>query len=126
MPSSIKQQEKVGLGIAQAGMRPCILWGSDQRDPHPKATPASPRGGPSDAPYLGAEAGGIEDGDLVGAAGPEGLIQRQEGSHGAGAHGQAGGLFRQLPQPPCSEETGMRGGLSNKEKNHLLMELKPP
>lgn len=51
-------------------------------------------------PYLSAEAGGVEDGDLVGTAGPDGLIQRQEGSHGASAHGQAGGTPSQVPQPP--------------------------
>lgn len=69
--------------------------------------------GPGDAPYLGAEAGGIEDGDLVGAAGPEGLIQRQEGSHGASTHGQAGGLLCRVPQPPleqrCRDEVGGGG-----------------
>lgn len=55
---------------------------------------------PSDAAYLGMEAGGIKDSDLVGTAGPEGLIQCQEGSHGAGTHSQAGGLLCWVPQPP--------------------------
>lgn len=57
-------------------------------------------------PYLGTEAGGIEDSDLIGTAGPEGLIQRQQSSHGAGTHSQAGGLLCRVPQPPWSRDEG--------------------
>lgn len=99
-PKAMKSSKKKGLfwGIAQAGMQLCILWGSNWRDPpqsHPHMDAA--RGGSGDAPYLCVEAGGIEDSDLVGTTGPEGLVQRQEGSDGAGTHSQEGGLLRRVP-----------------------------
>lgn len=95
--------------MAQAGM--CVIGvqtaGTPPQEKH--------GGGPGAAPYLRAEAGGIEDGDLVVTAGPEGLVQRQEGAHGAAPHGQAGGRLPHVPQPPCKRNGGQEDAQKGKQ-----------